>query len=399
MTLLHVSPEKHQTAASVHPAVHELGVSRRQLLRRGAHAAALLGMAGSLGGLVAACAPTSTSGGAPAAAAPASTTSAPVAAAPAAPASQGAGALTPVAIQFCYLENVQFAGSFFATTQGYYKNAGLNVTMLPGGPSIAPEPVVVSGQALVGVTHTAEAVSAIINGADLQVIGATFQKNPTCIVSSAAKPIKTPTDMYGKKIGISDTNTPIWNSFVKANKLDASKVTVVTVGFDVTSLASGEIDGLMAFAANEPVILKLQGFDPYVLLLGDFNYPLMEDLYIARASDVSDPAKLKTLAALMKGESLGWSDVLKDPNGAANLAVNNFGKDLKLDLAQQQADATAQNDFLSDADTQAHGLLWMTDAKIAGTVASLALGDVAAKPTMFTNAVLAEVYKGGSAPA
>lgn len=400
MTFLHVSPEKHQTAAPVDPDVHELAVSRRQLLRRGAQAAALLGVAGGLGGLVAACTPSSTSGGAPAAtsapaaAAPVSTTSAPAAAAPAA----NAGALTAAAIQFCYLENVQFAGSFFATTQGYYKNAGLNVTMLPGGPSIAPEPVVVSGQALVGVTHTAEAVSAIINGADLQVIGATFQKNPTCIVSSAAKPIKAPTDMYGKKIGISDTNAPIWNSFVKANNLDASKVTVVTVGFDVTSLASGEIDGLMAFAANEPVILKLQGFDPYVLLLGDFNYPLMEDLYIARASDVSDPAKLKTLAALMKGESLGWSDVLKDPNGAANLAVNNFGKDLKLDLAQQQADAAAQNDFLSDADTQAHGLFWMTDAKIAGTVASLTLGDVAAKPSMFTNAVLAEVYKGGTTP-
>jgi ABC-type nitrate/sulfonate/bicarbonate transport system substrate-binding protein len=395
-----------KTSASSQPETDVASVSRRQLLRGGAQAAVLLGTLGGLASILTACAPTSTSGNAPAAtsapaatAAPAATTAAP-ASATAAPAAAGAtGALTPVSIQFCYLENVQFAGSYFATTKGYYKSAGLNVTMLPGGPSIAPEPIVISGQALVGVTHTAEAVSAIINGGDLQIIGATFQKNPTCIVSSAAKPIKTPTDMYGMKLGISDTNSPIWNSFVKANDLDVSKITVVTVGFDVTSLASGEIDGLMAFAANEPVILKLQGFQPYTLLLSDFKYPLMEDLYIARASDVSDPAKLKTLAALMKGESLGWSDVLKDPNAAADLAVNNFGKDLKLDIAQQQADATAQNDFVADGDTKAHGLFWMTDDKIAGTVASLALGDVAAKPSMFTNAVLAEVYKGGSTPA
>src|SRR5215813_8990386 len=67
MTLLHVSPEKLETASSVpvHPGVHELAVSRRQLLRRGAQGAALLGMAGGLGGLIAACAPTSTSVGAP----------------------------------------------------------------------------------------------------------------------------------------------------------------------------------------------------------------------------------------------------------------------------------------------------------------------------------------------
>src|SRR5579864_8997177 len=195
MALLHLRAEHNR----VQLGSQERFVSRRQLLRRGAQAAALLGMAGGLGGLVAACSPSSTSGGAPAAttapaaataapaaatAVPAAATAAPPAAAPANTAAGTNGALTPVSIQYCYLLNVQFAGSYFASANGYYKAAGVDVTMLPGGPSIAPEPVVVSGQALVGVTHTAEAIGAIINGADLQVIGATFQKNPTCIVSS-----------------------------------------------------------------------------------------------------------------------------------------------------------------------------------------------------------------------
>jgi ABC-type nitrate/sulfonate/bicarbonate transport system substrate-binding protein len=350
-------------------------LSRRHLLRGTVTGAAAIGLAGGVGGLLTACTSASHT-----------------------PKTTAAG-LTPVSLQFCYLKNVQFAGSFFATTKGYYKDAGLDVTLVAGGPSLAPEPVVLSGRALVGITHTAEAVGAILNGADLKVIGAGFQKNPTCIASLASKPIKTPTDMYGKKIGISDTNTPIWKSFVKANNLDESKVNVVTVGFDPTSLASGEIDGLMAFAPNEPSILKLKGVETYTLLLSDFKYPLMEDLYIAKSSDVSDPTKLKTLAALMKGESLGWADVVKDPDGAATLAVDNFGKDLKLDIAQQKLDAKSQNDFVGDADTAAHGLFWMTDEKIAGTIASLALGGVQAKASMFTNAVLTEVYKGGSVPA
>ena len=360
-------------------------VSRRLFLGRSLQGATVLGAAGGLSAFLAACGSSTK-------------TSSPTAAAAAAPTTAVKAGLTSVAAQYCYLLNVQFAGSYLATVNGYYTKDGLEVDLMPGGPSIAPEPVVASGKALVGVTHTAEAVQAIINGAPLKIIGATFQKNPTCIASLASKPLKTPTDMYGRKIGISDTNQPIWQSFVKANKLDVSKINVVTVGFDVTSLASGEIDGIMAFAPNEPSILKLKGVDTYVMLLSDFNYPLMEDLYIARASDVADPAKVKLLAAFMKAESLGWSDVLKNPDQAAELAVNQFGKGLGLSLAQQKLDAAAQNAFVADTDTQAHGLFWMTEQKISGTIASLALGGVTAQPAMFTNSVLTQVYQGGSTP-
>ncbi len=372
------------------PAATPTLVSRRRLLGRSLQGVAFLGAAGGISAFLAACGSSTKSSS--------SSTSAGAASASTSASTAATAALTSVAAQYCYLLNVQFAGSYFATVNGYYTADGLKVDLLPGGPSIAPEPVVASGRALVGVTHTAEAVQAMINGAPLKIIGATFQKNPTCIASLASKPLKTPTDMYGRKIGISDTNQPIWQSFVKANQLDVSKINVVTVGFDVTSLASGEIDGIMAFAPNEPSILKLNGVDTYVMLLSDFKYPLMEDLYIARASDVADPARMKLLAAFMKAESLGWSDVLKNPDQAAQLAVNQFGKGLGLSLAQQQLDVAAQNAFVADTDTQTHGLFWMTDQKVSGTISSLALGGVTADPSMFTNSVLTEVYHGGSTP-
>lgn len=362
------------------PSLFDRPVSRRGLLVRGAQGTAAVGLAGGLATFLAACGSSSKTSAAGSS-------------------SEASGTLAPVSLQFNYLKNVQFAGSFFAATRGYYKAAGLDVTLLAGGPSLAPEPIVLAGKAIAAVSHTAEVIAAINNGADLKIIGAAFQTNPTCIASLATKPITKPTDLYGKKVGISNTNAPIWNSFAKANNLDLSKIKVVTVGFDVTSLASGEIDGLMAFAPNEPSILKEKGVDTAVMLLGDFKYPLMEDLYIAKGSDLSDPAKVKLLAGLMKAESLGWADVIKDPNAAADLAVNNFGKDLKLDLKQQQLDAAAQNAFVADADTKAHGLFWMTAEKIAGTIRSLGLGGVKASTSMFTNAVLTEVYKGGGVPA
>src|SRR6202034_199987 len=100
--------------------------------------------------LLAACSSSSSSSSSAAASSAAASSAA-------ASSSPSATALADVSIQLNYLENVQFAGTLMALGNGYYKQNGLNVTVLPGGPNVAPEPVVASGKALVGVTHTAEA--------------------------------------------------------------------------------------------------------------------------------------------------------------------------------------------------------------------------------------------------
>jgi ABC-type nitrate/sulfonate/bicarbonate transport system substrate-binding protein len=355
--------------AGVRPGV----ISRRELLRRGVGVAGAATLLGAAPGLLAACSKTTT------------TTS-----------SSPSGGLTKASLQLVYLLNAQFAGSFFAETKGYYRDAGVDVTLLPGGPNLSPEPIVVAGTATVAISHTAEIIQAINNGAALTIIGAGFQKNPTCITSRADAPIMTPQAMVGKKIGVSASNTPIWQSFLKANNMTAQGINVVTVGFDPTSLASREIDGLMAFAVNEPIALKLAGTPTFSFLLNDFNYPLMEDMYICRTADLSDPAKRKVIDGVMSGESRGWSDVLTDPDGAANLAVTNFGKNLGLNPAQQKLQAEGEVAFVADADTAAHGMFWMTDAKIAGTIKSLGLGGVVATTSMFSNEILTDIYKGGT---
>jgi ABC-type nitrate/sulfonate/bicarbonate transport system substrate-binding protein len=302
-----------------------------------------------------------------------------------------------VGLQFNYLKTVQFAGSFMAAEKGFYQAGGLSVNLMAGGPNLAVEPVVASGKALVGISHTAEAVNAIVNGADLKIIGAGYQKNPFCIVSTAAKPISAPHDMIGKKIGVSATNLPVWQAFLKANGIAESQIKVVTIQFDPTPLASGEVDGFMAFYTNEPIILELKGIAVKTLLFDDFGYPLLEDVYITKSASLQDAGKRKQVVALMKAEAQGWAAAVADPAAAATLAVTKYGAALKLDQNQQVRDARAQNALVTGPDTQAHGLLWMTPEKIAATVKSLSLGGSKATAAMFTTEVLQDVYQGKAA--
>ena len=79
---------------------------------------------------------------------------------------------------------------------------------------------------------------------------------------------------------------------------------------------------------------------------------------------------------------------------AVDLAVNTYGKELKLDPEQQTLAMTSEVDLVKTADTEKNGLFWMTPEAVAGTVNSLKLGGVEGSADMFTNEILTEAYAG-----
>src|SRR5258708_7996473 len=62
-----------------------------------------------------------------------------------------AQAADTVTIQLKWVSQAQFAGYFVAKEKGFYKDAGLDVTIKPGGPDVAPPQVIAGGGAHVAV--------------------------------------------------------------------------------------------------------------------------------------------------------------------------------------------------------------------------------------------------------
>jgi len=306
--------------------------------------------------------------------------------------SGGAKSLGALSYQLSWVKNVEFAGAYVADTKGYYTAAGFgSVNLMAGGPNVSQDAVVASGKALIGISSPDITAAAILKGAGLMLIGAQYQKNPFAIMSLATKPINTPQDMIGKKIGVQATNEPVWNAFLKANSIDPSKITKVPAQFDPSPLVSKEVDGWFSFFTNEPNLLKTKGVDTAVMLLNDHGYPMVSEVYVVKKSSLtSDRDKVK--AALI-GDIKGWTDSVADPKLGANLAATKYGKDLGLDEAEQTLESTAQNTVVSTADTKANGLFTITDALIDETIKTLALGGVTiAKEQLFDLSVLKEVY-------
>ena len=299
-------------------------------------------------------------------------------------------------IQLSWIKNVEFAGMYIADTKGYYTQQGFSsVNLITGGPNVKQDANVASqsGGAFIGTSDPIITAAAINNGAKLIVVGAQYQKSPFCIMSRAKDGMPTPADMKGRRIGVQDTNLPIWNAFLAVNNLKQSDVTTVSVLFDPSELVADNptVDGWFSFVTNEPIDLKKKGHDTVNFLLSDNGLPLASQHYIVN-TDALKENRDKVKAALV-GEILGWRDSIKDPTQGAHLAATKYGTDLNLDEAEQVDESKAQNDLILNADTKANGIFTITDDLVSKTVDSLSkAGQVITKEKLYDLSLIKEVY-------
>ena len=310
----------------------------------------------------------------------------------------GGSSLGALDLQLSWIKNAEFAGHYFADSNGYYTDAGFSkVNLMAGGSGTPADSVVSAGKALVGIAAPDLTASAILEqkkqGAPQNIIiGAEFQKNPFCITSLADNPITKPEDMIGKKIGVQATNDVIWAAWLKGLGIPEGEIEKVVVQFDPTPLTVGEVDGWMSFIINEPIILELEGFPVTNLLLNDFGYPMFSETYTVKAETVEkDRDKLK---AFLVGACKGWQDNIKDPTEGGRLAAEVYGKDLDLNPEAAPREAAAANELIYNDDTKASGLFTMSDEMISASIETLRLGviDIDAEE-LFDTSLIEEVYK------
>ena len=104
-------------------------------------------------------------------------------------------------LQLQWVAQGQFAGYYAAVDQGYYKDAGLDVTIKEGGVDIVPQTVLAQGQADYAIAWVPKALASREQGAEITDVAQVFQRSGTRQVSFKAKNITAPADFKGKKIG------------------------------------------------------------------------------------------------------------------------------------------------------------------------------------------------------
>jgi ABC-type nitrate/sulfonate/bicarbonate transport system substrate-binding protein len=299
--------------------------------------------------------------------------------------------LGTVALQLGWIEDVQYAGSYIAESRGYYRAQGIDVEIRPGGPDIAVEPIVVSGRALVGMSTSAQVAQARLSGAPLKIVAA-WQRDPEVFLSLAHKPIRTPRELIGKRVGIPSINRIDAIGFLKANGIAVDQLHLVPVEYDPGPLVAGEVDAYFGFSTNEAISLVLRGVPIHMMSVEDFGFRGLFAGYAVHEASLADPHRRAQLAAFLRGERLGWEANERDPDLGVALTLHTFGATLGLDPKQQTLQSRATNALLTSAGTRAHGLFWMTEPQMERTIDQLRIeGITATAAELFDPSLLLEI--------
>src|SRR3954451_17025584 len=100
-------------------------------------------------------------------------------ASPGASGAAAGGALTKVKFQLQWVAQSQFAGYYAAIDQGYYRDAGLDVSLLLGGPNVNNVQVVATGGADIGTAWLPNMLQSREGGSDLVSTAQVFQRSGT----------------------------------------------------------------------------------------------------------------------------------------------------------------------------------------------------------------------------
>lgn len=203
--------------------------------------------------------------------------------------------------------NPDHAPIMVAEQIGAFRDAGLDVNIIPPSDPALPPRLVAARQADLAITYQPQVHFFADEGLPLVRVG-TLIHSPLNTVIALDPRIKSPSDLQGKKVGysVSGIEQATLATMAQHANIDPNSIKLINVNFQLTSaLLAGQVDAVIGGYRNiEALELKLQGKRPVVMNVEDYGVPAYDELVIvANKAEVNAPKIKKFLDALQQGVS------------------------------------------------------------------------------------------------
>ena len=247
------------------------------------------------------------------------------------------GGIKKVTIQIDGSAAPYYAPLYAAKEQGYFKKAGLDVSFTYAqGSDIVKN--VAAGNVDFGFPNGDSVITSYGQGVKTNVVHTTYQQGIGALLSKTGTGIKSPADLRGKIIGVTDLGSPNYiqlQAMLKSAKLNISDVKVRTIGTGVIvdALKNGQVDGIV-FSRLRYYALQSAGVDVQQML-SDKYLPSFGNVVVASPDTVEDnPKRVKAFDTAL---NQGIEYTIKNPADAVNMSVSKYAPSFK----GQEKDITA----------------------------------------------------------
>ena len=221
--------------------------------------------------------------------------------------------LTKITLQLKWVPQAQFAGYYAASLKGFYKAAGLDVTLKNGGPDIIPEQVVASGQAQFGVDWLPSLLAARDKGTQLVNVAQVFARSGMTQLTWKSSGINTIAGMKGKKVAnwLGGNQYGLFAALTKAgmNPEKNQGVTIVQQPFDMNLFLKKQVDSASAMTYNElaqvlETGVKLSQIN--VIKMQNVGTGMLEDGLFSTATWLKSAANQAIAVKFIAASLAGW---------------------------------------------------------------------------------------------
>ena len=235
-----------------------------------------------------------------------------------------------VKLQLKWVTQSQFAGYYVALDQGFYTEEDLDVTILPGGPDIAPTQVIAGGGADVIVEWMPAALAAREKGLPLVNIAQPFASSGMMLTCWGDVGISAPEDLANRTLGVwffgNEFPFMSWMSKLGIATDGASEtgVEVLKQGFNVDPLVQRQADCISTMTYNEYWQVIDAGVTPEELVTfkyEDQGVATLEDGLYVMEENLSDEALTNKMERLVRASMKGWKWAEENPTDAAMIVL------------------------------------------------------------------------------
>jgi NitT/TauT family transport system substrate-binding protein len=241
-----------------------------------------------------------------------------------------AQAADEVTLQLKWVTQAQFAGYYVALENGFYEEADLDVTILPGGPDIAPPQVIAGGGADVVVEWMPAALAARENGLPLVNIAQPFKSSGMMLTCWNDVGIEAPQDLVDRTLGVwffgNEFPFLSWMAQlgIETDGADENGVEVLKQGFNVDPLLQRQADCISTMTYNEYWQVIDAGVTPEELITfkyEDQGVATLEDGLYVLEENLEDPAFVEKMQRFVAASMRGWKWAEENPEEAAMIVL------------------------------------------------------------------------------
>jgi len=276
----------------------------------------------------------------------------------------GAQALDKVSFGTNWVAEAEHGGFYQALADGTYREYGLDVTIVPGGPLINNRILLPVGRLDFFMSaNTLQSFDAVEQNVPTVAVAAMFQKDPQVLIAHPDVGVDKFEDLRGFTLFVSKEGIATYFQWLKTDyKFNESRVKPYT--FNAQPFLADRQSAMQGYVTSEPYAIEKQGrFKPKIFLLAEYGFNAYSTLIETRRDLAENKPEL--VQRFVDASIIGWYHYLYGDNSPGNMLIKKHNPEMTDELLAYSIATMKEYGIVDSGDAATLGIGAMTDARMA----------------------------------